>query len=317
MDSVLDIISPIPRETLIKELTSDIFVRPTNNADNEIYIFQGDSKPNLMQEIGRLRELSFRKAGGGTGKSVDIDEFDTGDFSYWQLIVWNPEEQEIVGGYRFSFCANAKDSEGNFHLSTREIFSYSDRLKSDYFPFTIELGRSFVQPNFQPSSDSRKGIFSLDNLWDGLGALVVKHPEIKYFFGKVTMYADFQRDARNLILGFMNAFFPDNEQLVHLQSPVIIGDEYSDFIKELKNLSFKEAHKLLTQKVREFGTHIPPLFNAYMSLSPTMKTFGTAINHHFGDVEETGIMVTIEDIYEQKKDRHISSYLQYLAKTKL
>ncbi len=317
MDSVLDIISPIPRETLIKELTSDIFVRPTNNADNEIYIFQGDSKPNLMQEIGRLRELSFRKAGGGTGKSVDIDEFDTGDFSYWQLIVWNPEEQEIVGGYRFSFCANAKDSEGNFHLSTREIFSYSDRLKSDYFPFTIELGRSFVQPNFQPSADSRKGIFSLDNLWDGLGALVVKHPEIKYFFGKVTMYADFQRDARNLILGFMNAFFPDNEQLVHLQSPVIIGDEYSDFIKELKNLSFKEAHKLLTQKVREFGTHIPPLFNAYMSLSPTMKTFGTAINHHFGDVEETGIMVTIEDIYEQKKDRHISSYLQYLAKTKL
>lgn len=270
-----------------------------------------------MQEIGRLRELSFRKAGGGTGKSVDIDEFDTGDFSYWQLIVWNPEEQEIVGGYRFSFCANAKDSEGNFHLSTREIFSYSDRLKSDYFPFTIELGRSFVQPNFQPSADSRKGIFSLDNLWDGLGALVVKHPEIKYFFGKVTMYADFQRDARNLILGFMNAFFPDNEQLVHLQSPVIIGDEYSDFIKELKNLSFKEAHKLLTQKVREFGTHIPPLFNAYMSLSPTMKTFGTAINHHFGDVEETGIMVTIEDIYEQKKDRHISSYLQYLAKTKL
>lgn len=317
MDSVLDIISPIPRETIIKELTSDIFVRPTNNADNEIYIFQGDSKPNLMQEIGRLRELSFRKAGGGTGKSVDIDEFDTGDFSYWQLIVWNPEEQEIVGGYRFSFCANAKDSEGNFHLSTREIFSYSDRLKSDYFPFTIELGRSFVQPNFQPSADSRKGIFSLDNLWDGLGALVVKHPEIKYFFGKVTMYADFQRDARNLILGFMNAFFPDNEQLVHLQSPVIIGDEYSDFIKELKNLSFKEAHKLLTQKVREFGTHIPPLFNAYMSLSPTMKTFGTAINHHFGDVEETGIMVTIEDIYEQKKDRHISSYLQYLAKTKL
>lgn len=317
MDSVLDIISPIPRETLIKELTSDIFVRPTNNADNEIYIFQGDSKPNLMQEIGRLRELSFRKAGGGTGKSVDIDEFDTGNFSYWQLIVWNPEEQEIVGGYRFSFCANAKDSEGNFHLSTREIFSYSDRLKSDYFPFTIELGRSFVQPNFQPSADSRKGIFSLDNLWDGLGALVVKHPEIKYFFGKVTMYADFQRDARNLILGFMNAFFPDNEQLVHLQSPVIIGDEYSDFIKELKKLSFKEAHKLLTQKVREFGTHIPPLFNAYMSLSPTMKTFGTAINHHFGDVEETGIMVTIEDIYEQKKDRHISSYLQYLAKTKL
>ncbi len=316
MESLLDIISPIPRETLIKELTSDIFVRPTNNADNEIYIFQGDYRPNLMLEIGRLRELSFRKAGGGTGKSVDIDEFDSGEYSYWQLIVWNPEEQEIVGGYRFSYCSKAKDSMGNYHLSTREIFEYSDRLKNDFFPYTIELGRSFVQPNFQPTADSRKGIFSLDNLWDGLGALVVKHPEIKYFFGKVTMYADFQRDARNLILSFMNAFFPDHDNLVHIPSPVTIDNNHSDFINEISELGFKEAHKLLTQKVREFGSHIPPLFNAYMSLSPTMRTFGTAINHHFGDVEETGIMVTIDDIYEQKKDRHISSYLQYLENTK-
>ncbi|MFN5889569.1 MAG: GNAT family N-acetyltransferase [Bacteroidota bacterium] len=317
MEEALNIIPPIPKEALVSELTEDIFVRPTNNADNEIYIFQGDQKPNLMLEIGRLRELSFRKAGGGTGKSIDIDDFDTGEYSYWQLIVWNPEEQEIVGGYRFSFCSKSKDDKGNFHLSTREIFDYTAKLTTEYFPYTIELGRSFVQPNFQPTADSRKGIFSLDNLWDGLGALVVNHPEIKYFFGKVTMYSDFQRDARNLILGFMNAFFPDRENLVNIQAPVKIGEEYSAFIDEISHLEFKEAHRLLTQKVRELGTHIPPLFNAYMSLSPTMKTFGTAINHHFGEVEETGIMVTINDIYDQKKDRHISSYLKYLESKKI
>ena len=312
MEEVLEIIPPVPRDLLVSELTPDIFVRPTNNADNDIYIFLGDTKPNLLREVGRLRELSFRKAGGGTGKSMDIDNFDTGKYAYYQLIVWNPEEQEIVGGYRFSFCSKSKDDNGDYHLSTHEIFEYSDRLKNEFFPYTIELGRSFVQPNFQPTADSRKGIFSLDNLWDGLGALVVNHPEIKYFFGKVTMYADFKRDARNLILSFMNTLFPDRDDLVHIPTPVIIEEDQSGFINEISNLEFKEAHKILTQKVRELGSNIPPLFNAYMSLSPTMKTFGTAINHHFGNVEETGIMVTIGDIYDQKKERHISSYLKFL-----
>ncbi len=316
MEEVLEIIPPVSKDLLVSELTPDIFVRPTNYADNDIYIFLGDNKPNLMREVGRLRELSFRKAGGGTGKSVDIDNFDTGNYAYYQLIVWNPEEQEIVGGYRFSFCSKSKDDNGDFHLSTQEIFEYSDSLKNDYFPYTIELGRSFVQPNFQPTADSRKGIFSLDNLWDGLGALVVNHPEIKYFFGKVTMYSDFKRDARNLILSFMNTLFPDRDNLVHIPSPVVIEQDLSEFISEISNLEFKEAHKILTQKVRELGSSIPPLFNAYMSLSPTMKTFGTAINHHFGDVEETGIMVTIGDIYDQKKERHISSYLNFLENSK-
>ncbi len=306
-----DIIKPIPKEILANELTSEIFVRPTNNANNEIYIFKGDDKPNLMLEVGRLRELSFRMAGGGTGKEIDVDEFDSGKFAYKQLIVWNPEEQEIVGGYRFVLCRDVKDDHGDFHLSTKEIFEYSTELKEKYFPYSIELGRSFVQPAFQPSMDSRKGIFSLDNLWDGLGALVVDNPEMKYFFGKITMYTDFNVEARDLILSFMKHYFPDSESLVTIPSPIHFQFDCTDFIEEIKNLDFKEGHKLLTQKVRDLGENIPPLFNAYMNLSPTMKTFGTSINHHFGDVEETGIMVTIPDIYDQKKNRHVQSYLDY------
>lgn len=308
-----DIINPISKEILAKELTKEIFVRPTNNANNEIYIFNGDLKPNLMLEVGRLRELSFRMAGGGTGKEIDVDEFDTGKYAYKQLIVWNPEEQEIVGGYRFVLCKDAKDDNGDFHLSTKEIFEYSAVLKDQYFPYSIELGRSFVQPAFQPSMDSRKGIFSLDNLWDGLGALVVDNPEMRYFFGKITMYTDFNVEARDLILRFMKHYFPDNESLVSIPSPIQYQFDCVDFLSEIKLLDFKEGHKLLTQKVRDLGENIPPLFNAYMNLSPTMKTFGTSINHHFGDVEETGIMVTISDIYDQKKNRHIQSYLDYKA----
>ena len=208
------IIDPIDREVLLKELTSDIFIRPTNNASNEIYIFKGDEKPNLMLEVGRLREVSFRDAGGGTGKAIDVDEFDSGPYSYSQLIVWDPSEKAIVGGYRVVLCNETKDETGKFHLSTTEIFQFSEKLKNNYFPYAIELGRSFVQPEFQPSAGSRKGLFSLDNLWDGLGALVVMYPEMKYFFGKVTMYPNYNREARDFLLHFMHHYFPDTENLM-------------------------------------------------------------------------------------------------------
>jgi hypothetical protein len=306
------IIDPIERELLIAELTSDIFVRPTNNASNEIYIFNGNNKPHLMSEVGRLREVSFRAAGGGTGKSIDIDEFDLGKYAYSQLIVWDPSEKAIVGGYRVVLCKDTEDENGEFHLSTREIFDFSEKLKSEYFPFAIELGRSFVQPEFQPSAGSRKGLFSLDNLWDGLGALVVMHPEMKYFFGKITMYTDFNREARDTILRFMHHYFPDPDQLVKIDTPIQLEFECQDFMEKLVGLEYKDGHKLLNTRVRELGENIPPLFNNYMNLSPTMRAFGTSINDHFGNVEESGIMVTIADIYPQKKDRYILPYLEYL-----
>jgi hypothetical protein len=305
------IIDKIDRQILKSELTKDIFVRPTNNVGNHIFIFNGNDKPNLLQEVGRLREVSFRLAGGGTGKSIDLDEFDTGKYAYNQLIVWNPIDEEIVGGYRFILCRDAKDEVGNYHLSTTEIFSYSEKLKQQYFPSTIELGRSFVQPDYQPSAESRKGLFSLDNLWDGLGALVMDNPEMNYFFGKITMYTDFHIEARDTILAFMETIFPDTEELARPLNPINRQFECAEFIQEIKGLNYKEAHQILNLRVRAMGENIPPLFNSYMNLSPTMKTFGTAINDHFGDVEETGIMVTISDIYENKKARHIQSYIDW------
>lgn len=306
------IIDKVDRNELLAELTSDIYIRPTNNIGNDIYIFDGNHKPALMREVGRLREVSFRMAGGGSGHASDIDEFDLGPHAYKQLIVWNPKDQEIVGGYRFILCRDAKLNDGSYHLSTTEIFQYSETLKTNYFPNTIELGRSFVQPEYQPSAENRKGLFSLDNLWDGLGALVVLYPDILYFFGKVTMYPDFNVEARDKILCFMHYFFPDKENLIAIANPLKPKTDCTEFLNSLQGLTYKEGHHVLNQIVRSLNENIPPLFNSYMNLSPTMKTFGTAINHHFGDVEETGIMVTIADIYSSKKDRHVQSYLEYL-----
>ena len=303
------IISPIDRSVLEAELTKEKFVRDTNNSSNKIYIITHKDSPYLMREIGRLREETFRNAGGGTGKEIDLDEFDLAeDAPYRQLIVWNPADRELVGGYRYIKCGEAPVKNGIVSLATTELFSFNEKFIKEYLPYTIELGRSFVQPKYQPSGTNRKGLFSLDNIWDGLGAIIVDNPDIKYFFGKVTMYTDFNVEARDMILSFMKLYFPDTEDLVIPIHPISLKTDMNSFIASVKGLAYKEAHHILNQRVRELGENIPPLVNSYTNISATMKTFGTSMNSHFGDVEETGILVRISDIYPTKKERHINSY---------
>lgn len=304
-----DIINKIPREAILAELTRERYVRKTNNGNNEIYIITHHNSPNVMKEIGRLRELTFRHAGGGTGKEIDLDEFDLCDHPYQQLLVWNPEDREIVGAYRYIACKDAEYINGKVNLATTELFDFSPEFYKDFLPYTIELGRSFIQPQYQPSEQFRKGLFSLDNLWDGLGAIVVDNPFMKYYYGKVTMYTDFNVEARDLILAFLKIYFPDEKNLVTPILSVQITTDVSEFIKSLEGLSYKDGHSVLNKRVRSLGENIPPLMNAYMNLSSTMRVFGTAINPTFGGVEETGILVRIADIYESKKERHINSYL--------
>jgi hypothetical protein len=303
MEKIMDEIS---REVLIQELLAVGKVRNTRKGENEIYLLNNKNAPNTVQEIGRLREVTFRASGGGTGLTVDLDEYDTGDFAYEQLIVWSPEDQEIVGGYRFAFCSKALDELGKIHLSTAHYFDFSSQFVDEYLPFTIELGRSWVQPNFQPTVNPRKGLFALDNIWDGLGVLVKEHPEIRYFFGKVTMYPNYDTQSRDYLLHFMHRFFPDREQLMAPKHPLQQNFDPTFIDEQLKGLDFKDAFRVLNGLIRDKGEFIPPLVNIYMNLSPTMKTFGTAVNPEFGGVEETGILVTIDDIFPEKKERHMA-----------
>ena len=301
------IIDPIDRAVLKAELNSERFLRKTRKGGNDIYSVNIHNAPNVLKEIGRLREVTFRRAGGGTGEEIDLDEFDTTELCYDQLIVWSPEDEEIIGGYRYIICENVLDAElDEIPLSTSHYFEFSDSFVRDYLPYTIELGRSWVQPNFQPAVNPRKGLFALDNIWDGLGAIVVNHPEIRYFFGKVTMYPSYNSEARDFLLHFMHHFFPDNQNLMHPHHPLVQNYDAKAFDELLNGLDFKEGFKALNSFVRERGEFIPPLVNIYMNLSPTMKTFGTAVNAEFGNVEETGILVTLKDIYEEKKERHMT-----------
>lgn len=304
-----EIIPPVDRALLKKDLNKDAFFRRTNNARNEIYIVDAHVAPNAMREIARLREVSFRQSGGGTGNALDMDEFDTAPIPYKQLIVYDPEKQEIVGGYRYITCWEvAKKPDGSPKIATAELFRFSQEFIKEYLPFSIELGRSFVQPIYQPSRENRKSIFSLDNLWDGLGGLIALYPQLKYFLGKVTMYSHFDKYARDLILYFMQRFFPDPDQLIRPFEELTLHTPHGKLEKVFSKNSFEENYKLLSNKVRQRKENIPPLFNSYMGLSPTMRYFGTAHNEGFGGVEETGIMVTINDIYDAKARRHIDTF---------
>ncbi len=299
------IIPVIDKEILKSELNSERFIRNTRKGGNEIYIVNQHNSPNVVREIGRLREVTFRQSGGGTGLTVDLDEHDTNQYCYEQLIVWSPEEKEIIGGYRFIRCQKAIDAQGKIHLSTSHYFDFSNRFISDYLPYTIELGRSWIQPNFQATVNPKKGLFALDNIWDGLGAIVKLNQDIKYFFGKVTMYPNYNTECRDFLLHFMHHYFPDKEKLMTPFHPLIQNYDAVKFDNQLRDLDFKEGMKVLNTYVRENGEFIPPLVNIYMHLSPSMKTFGTAVNPEFGNVEETGILITIDDIFEEKKERHM------------
>jgi len=301
-----EIISAIPKDVLKSELQAVGMIRTTRKGENEIYIVNILNAPNVIQEIGRLREITFRASGGGTGEEVDLDDFDLGTHFYEQLIVWSPEDEEIIGGYRYVKCLKSMDEKGQIHLSTAHYFDFSNQFITDYLPYTIELGRSWVQPNFQPSINPRKGLFALDNIWDGLGVLVRENPEIKYFFGKVTMYPNYNTESRDFLLHFMHTYFPDKEQLMTPKHPLVQNYDRKYVDAQLAGLDFKDGFKVLNGHVRENGEFIPPLVNIYMNLSPTMKTFGTAVNPEFGGVEETGILVIIDDIFEEKKERHMA-----------
>jgi hypothetical protein len=296
------IIQPVDRKLLIKELTATKYIRTTRKGGNELYEVTYQDSPNIMREIGRLRELSFRTSGGGTGKDCDIDEFDTDPkFAYKQLIVWDPDNQEIIGGYRYILCGGLPIEK----LATKELFVYSEEFVNDYLPFTIELGRSFIQPNYQSMNLRRKSLYSLDNLWDGLGALMIKYSSYKYFFGKVTMYSSYNLKARNTLLNFLHKYFDDPDNLVYPIEPLDY-DHNNKFYQELfNNLEYNDAYRVLQKEIKQNGENIPPLINSYMNLSPSMKVFGTALNKGFGDVEETGILVNIKDIYPEKVERHL------------
>lgn len=306
------IIAPVEREALLSELNEKTLLRKTNRAGNELYVV-GPESVNVLREIGRLREIAFRNDGGGTGMELDIDMFDTNPaYGYKQLVLWDPDAQEIIGGYRFCLCDQAVfDRFGQPYLTSSHMFQFSKRFLRDYLPYTLELGRSFVSVEYQSSKAGAKSLYALDNLFDGIAAIgVLYNRRIKYFFGKATIYRGYPTEAREVIMVFLHKYFGKNSRLIRIRKEVKVENPRR-YSKLFRGLNFKEGYKVLKAEVTKMGVFIPPLVNTYMNLSPTMDYFGTGINDEFGDVYDSGIMINFEDLYPEKRERHLESFLSH------
>ncbi len=311
-----EIIEPVDRDVLKSELSPDKFLRPTNKSGNQIYIVTAHDSPHVMREIGRLRELSFRAGGGGTGEEIDTDKFDYMEKPYKQLIVWDPDAEQIIGGYRFLSGTDVKlkeDGQPAFVMS--HLFNFNDKFIKEFMPHTIELGRAFVQPDYQTTKMGMKSLFALDNLWDGLGALIHSVKGAKYFIGKVTIYKDYPVRSRELIYEYLSKHFQDTDELIKPKNPVAVSAK----TKKLAKTIFTEEkpaddYKLLIKAVRNEGENVPAMFNAYIGLTDTMRFFGSIQDHDFGSVYESGLLVIMDDLLETKKQRYIQPYVEYLRK---
>ena len=301
------IIPPVDTALLLNELEGHL-LRPTNKADNLIYDITAHECPNVMREIARLREISYRDGGGATGKEMDIDEMDLMAKPYHQLIVWDPDHQQIIGGYRYLICSEAEIHDGQPFITSAHLFHYSERFIREYLPYTIEFGRAFVQPEYQKREMGVKALFALDNIWDGIGAVLYNHPEVQWMIGKVTIYPDYNVTARNLIYDYLNRYHCGEEGLFApynaLPLPVIDAHFTGD--------DPQENYHILQRAIREQGTVIPPMFSAYLNLTNDLQFFGNAINDELANVYETGIMVEVRTVYPEKKERYIASYVQWL-----
>ena len=302
------IIAPVETEILLHELEGHL-LRPSNKAGNLIYDITAHECPNVMREIGRLREISYRAGGGGTGKELDIDDQDIMPRPYHQLIVWDPDNNQIIGGYRYLFGHEAEIRNGQPFITSAHLFHYSDRSIRDYLPNTIEFGRAFLQPMYQKREMGVKALFALDNIWDGIGAVLFNHPEMRYMIGKVTIYPGYNEQARELIYAYLDRYHKGEQGLIEPYHPLLSQPlTHSPFEGEDK----QENYHILQHAVREQGTVIPPIFTAYLNLTNDLQFFGNAINDEFGDVLESGIMVDLETVYPEKKERYINSYIKWL-----
>lgn len=307
------IIEPVSREALKAELTPETFLRTTNRAGNELYVV-GPKAVNVIREIGRLREIAFRQDGGGTGKPLDIDEFDTDPaYGYKQLVLWDPEAQEIIGGYRFCLCSNALfNREGQPVLTSSHMFHFTKKFIKQYLPYTLELGRSFVSIEYQSSKAGAKSLYALDNLFDGIAAIgILYKKQLRYFFGKATIYREYPTEAREMVMCFLKKYFGKGHRLLSLRKEVKVEKAARlRYYKLFKGLSFKEGYRVLKGEIQKMGVSIPPLVNTYMNLSPSMIYFGTGINDEFGDVYDSGILVNFLEMYPEKRQRHAESFVK-------
>lgn len=287
---------PVSRQEIKQELKNGELLGTTSD-NKQIYLVEHDNAINLINEIGRLREYSFRKVGEGSGKSRDVDSYDR---YYHHLVLWDDDELEVVGAYRIGECGwilSWLGREGLYLNELCDIHSNFDPILED----AIELGRSFVQPKYWGSR-------ALDYLWQGIGAYLSHNPHIKYMIGPVSISGNFPKSAQDALVYFYTHYFGSTTRMLKAHSPYRLSQYVeSDFSTFFKGDDYQEDFKRLKNYLKSFDVSVPTLYKQYTELCEDggVEFIDFGIDVEFNNCIDGYILVDIRQIKEEKRKRYM------------
>ncbi len=257
----------------------------------KVYLFSGENFPAALNAVGRLREEVFRMSGAGRGVEIDLDDLDFGEYAYKQLIAWDPGEKELVAVYRFQYGSRSKEA-GDEYLRTSTLFEYSSEFRENMLPYAIELGRSVVNPS------AKKSRFGFYALWKGLGVVFQLNPELKYFFGNVSLYKTMNTNALKLLVSYLETHYPPPVPLLKAKPNLRFHADAAvpEVVRTGETDTPAQRIKQLTRLMNEHGEEVPQILKSYMSLSNEIWFGETVIDRDFGDAWEIGLIVPFEHI---------------------
>ncbi|TLP41099.1 GNAT family N-acyltransferase [Arcobacter arenosus] len=286
---------PQKKDQLIKELKKSQLIGETKDG-KKIYLYDYEDDSIVLKELGRLRELSFRKVGEGINKKRDTDKY---DIYYQHIILWDENDLEIVGSYRIGNGDFINKNIGIKGFYSNSLFKYNKRFDK-YLNDSIELGRSFVQPKYW-------GTRALDYLWYGIGAYLRANPQIKYMFGPVSISGTFPSSAKDMMIFYYSHYFSNDKELVESKLPY----QYSSHIQDLKDMFVlddkKEDFKRLKSTLSNMGVAVPTLFKQYADICEDggVKFLGFNVDTDFSDCVDGFILVDVEQIKPSARKRYI------------
>lgn len=290
------IIKPIDRKILKLQLKEAPLLGITNDG-KKIFILTYNGFPEVIREVARLREITFRGVGEGTGNRLDMDLYDK---LYRHIVLWDEENLEVVGAYRIGVCEELLLKHGTEGLYTSTLFNFSDNFKKK-LPFALELGRSFVQRKYWNS-------YSLDYLWQGIGAFLYNHPETKYLFGGVSLSGSYNTEAKELLVFFYTKWFKGPFDMVTAKNHYSINPNKLESLEAtFPGVDYKSELKILKQSLKMFGFSIPTLFKQYSELCSdngcSFLDFG--IDYDFNSCIDGFIFIEVDKIKPHKRERYI------------
>ena len=256
----------------------------------QVFLTEPNQVPVALREIGRLRELTYRAVGEGTGRELDLDSFDK---RYLHLFSWDRERTRIVGAYRLGRTDRIMATAGVDGLYTRTLFRYDERLIARLSP-ALELGRSFVRAEYQ------KNYNALLLLWKGIGRFVATHPEYRVLFGPVSISCRYSDSSHRLLIAFLQQNHRDSDlaDLVEAINPRVLNPAPARAIPR----SVEEANRLVTEAESD-GKGVPILLRQYLKLNA--KLLGFNVDPRFGDALDTLMMVDLTTVDDAILNRYL------------